>query len=131
MSLILILSSFRRLERPPKWNKFTSHFDKGRHQAIYVLNMASLTKLFDMRILEAKMVGRYAFFHCIYSFGVIDRSILERDVIICELRKGIVKSQHCHHHGVRFTRDLWLVIITTLLIYIMFEFVMGPDTTKD
>lgn len=68
---------------------------------------------------------------CIYSFGVIDWSILKRDIIICELRKGVVNRIIIIIMGSDLLEILWLVIITTLLIYIMFGLVMGPDITKD
>lgn len=66
-----------------------------------------------------------------HIFVWCDWSILKRDIIICESSKGVVETQHCHYHGDRFFRDSWLVIITTLLIYILFGLFMGQDITKD
>lgn len=101
-------------------------------RSIYVLQMATSAKPADMRDSRGEKGWKVGIFSlCIYSFGLIDRSILKRDIIICELRKGFVETQHCHHHGDRFFRDSWLVIITTLLIYILFGLVMGQDITKD
>lgn len=76
------------------------------------------------------MESRYLF--TVHIFVWFDRPVnFEKRYHHLQVEKRFFETQHCHHHGDGFFRDSWLIIISTLLIYILFGLVMGQDITED